>query len=555
MRITDTSDLWFKNAVVYCVDVKRYADSNGDGWGDFAGLSRKVDYLADLGVTCIWLMPFYPSPLQDDGYDIADFYTVDPRLGTLGDVVEFLRTAHDRGMRVIADLVPNHTSVQHPWFQSARQGPDSPYHDWYVWSDDPPPVAPADVAFPGEETSIWEYDEECGRYYLHRFYRFQPDLDVSNPAVRDEIARIAGFWTELGIDGFRMDAVPALLQTDDEASKARLPDPHEFLRDLRSFLGRRKGETFLLGEANLPHDQQKAFFGTGSSPELSGAFDFITMANLWLSMARGDAAPLAHAVEARPSIPADCQWATFLRNHDELTLDRLTAGERNEVFAAFGPKKTMQVYDRGLRRRLAAMLDGDQDRLRLVLSLLFSLPGTPVVFYGDEIGMGENLAAEGRLAVRTPMQWTAGRNGGFSTARSRRPRLAGGARRARAEGRQRRGAAAGPGVAARLRPVADPGLPGVPGAGLGHVQPAGLRGAVGAGAPGGVGGPDAGGAAQPGRPGGDRGGPAAERAGSGRAGRAAGHPVGDHRQGRPAEGPAAAVRQPVAPAARVDYAQ
>jgi maltose alpha-D-glucosyltransferase/alpha-amylase len=332
VRITDTSDLWYKNAVVYCLDVKRYADSNGDGWGDFVGLSRKVDYLADLGVTCIWLMPFYPSPLQDDGYDIADFYTVDPRLGSLGDVVDFLRTAHDRGIRVIADLVPNHTSVEHPWFQSARKGPDSPFHDWYVWSDDPPPVAPADVAFPGEETSIWQYDEECGRYYLHRFYRFQPDLDVSNPEVRNELTKIAGFWTELGIDGFRMDAVPAFLQMDDDAEKARLPDPHDFLRDLRAYLGRRRGETFLLGEANLPHDQQRKFFGDGSSPELSGCFDFITMANLWLSMARGEAAPLAHAVESRPEIPPECQWATFVRNHDELTLDRLTPSERDEVF-------------------------------------------------------------------------------------------------------------------------------------------------------------------------------------------------------------------------------
>jgi trehalose synthase len=418
VRITDTSDLWYKNAVVYCLDVKRYADSNGDGWGDFVGLSRKVDYLADLGVTCIWLMPFYPSPLQDDGYDMADFYNVDPRLGSLGDVVDFIRTAHDRGIRVIADLVPNHTSVEHPWFQSARQGPDSPFHDWYVWSDDPPPVAPADVAFPGEETSIWQYDEECGRYYLHRFYHFQPDLDVSNPEVRNELTKIAGFWTELGIDGFRMDAVPAFLQMDDDAEKARLPDPHDFLRDLRAYLSRRRGETFLLGEANLPHDQQRKFFGDGSSPELSGCFDFITMANLWLSMARGDAAPLAHAVEARPEIPPECQWATFVRNHDELTLDRLTPSERNEVFAAFGPKKSMQVYNRGLRRRLAAMLDGDHDRIRLALSLLFTLPGTPVMFYGDELGMGENLAAKGRLAVRTPMQWTSGRNGGFSTAKA-----------------------------------------------------------------------------------------------------------------------------------------
>ena len=416
MRITDTSDLWWKNAVVYCVDVKRFADSDGDGWGDFRGLSRKVDYLADLGVTCLWLMPFFPSPLQDDGYDISDYYTVDPRLGSLGDVVDFLRTAHDRGLRVIIDLVPNHTSVEHPWFQDARRGPESRYHDWYVWSDDPPPETPSDVAFPGDETSIWQYDEVAGRYYLHRFYRFQPDLDVSNPEVRDEITRIAGFWTELGVDGFRMDAVPALLQSDDQAEVGRLPDPHEFLRDLRGFLSRRNGESFLLGEANVPRPDQPRFFGAADSPELSACFDFITMANVWLALARGDAGPLAHAIENRPHIPPESQWATFVRNHDELTLDRLTPGEMEDVFRAFGPSKRMQVYGRGLRRRLAAMLDGDQARIRLVLSLLFSLPGTPVIFYGDEIGMGENLAADGRLAVRTPMQWTSGRNGGFSTA-------------------------------------------------------------------------------------------------------------------------------------------
>ncbi|HEX6935080.1 MAG TPA: alpha-amylase family protein [Actinomycetes bacterium] len=416
MRITDTSDLWWKNAVVYCLDVKRFADSDGDGWGDFRGLAGKVDYLADLGVTCLWLMPFYPSPMGDDGYDITDYYAIDPRVGTFGDFVEFMRTAHDRGMRVIADLVPNHTSVEHPWFQSARQGPGSPYHDWYVWSDDPPPTPPTAVAFPGQETSIWQYDETCGRHYLHSFYRFQPDLDVSNPAVQNEIAKIAGFWLELGIGGFRIDAVPSLLETMDEASKARMPDPHEFLRDLRAFLGRRSGESMLLGEVNLPHDQQKDFFGSGDALELSTCFDFITMQNFWLSMARQDASPLAHAVQTRPRVADDGQWATFVRNHDELTLDRLTAGERQEVFRAFGPSKSMQVYGRGLRRRLPPMLDGDQDRIRLAYSLLFSLPGTPTLFYGEEIGMGENLAAEQRLAVRTPMQWTSGRNGGFSTA-------------------------------------------------------------------------------------------------------------------------------------------
>jgi trehalose synthase len=417
VRITDTSDLWWKNAVVYCVDVKTFCDSDGDGWGDFRGLSSRVDYLADLGITCIWLMPFYPSPLRDDGYDIADFYAVDERLGTFGDVVEFIRTARDRGIRVIADLVPNHTSDQHPWFQSARQGPSSPYHDWYVWADEPLPHSPSDVAFPGEETSIWQYDEVARKYYLHRFYHFQPDLDISNPEVRDEIARIAGFWCELGISGFRMDAVPAFLQMDDDAEKARLPDPHEFLRDLHAYLARRHGEIVILGEANLPYDDQRHFFGqTDGGLELSMAFDFITMANTHLALARGEAAPLAHALASRPKIPGDSQWATFLRNHDELTLDRLTVAERAEVFAAFGPQKRMQIYDRGLRRRLASMLGGDRDRLRMAFSLLFSLPGTPVLFYGDEIGMGENLAAEGRMAVRTPMQWDAGRNAGFSTA-------------------------------------------------------------------------------------------------------------------------------------------
>jgi trehalose synthase len=416
VRISDPGDLWWKSAVIYCLDVKRYADSDGDGWGDFRGLASKVDYLADLGVTCLWLMPFFPSPLQDDGYDISDYYAIDPRLGSFGDLVDFLRTAHAAGIKVILDLVPNHTSTQHAWFQDARSSPKARHRDWYVWSDDPPPTAPADVAFPGDETSIWQYDEVAKSHYLHRFYRFQPDLDVSHPYVRDELTRITGFWTELGIDGFRMDAVPALLQNDDDAEKARLPDPHQFLRDLRAFLGRRHGGTFILGEVNLPHDQQKAYFGINGAPQLSSAFDFITMANLWLSMARGDAGPLAHALSNRPSIPDECQWATFVRNHDELTLDRLTDSERDDVFKAFGPSKRMQVYNRGLRRRLAAMLDGDQDRIRLVLSLLFSLPGTPVLFYGDEIGMGENLAADGRLAVRTPMQWNSGRNGGFSTA-------------------------------------------------------------------------------------------------------------------------------------------
>ncbi len=418
MRISTTSDLWWKTAVVYCLDVETFLDSDGDGRGDLAGLVQRIDYLADLGVTCLWLMPIYPTPDRDDGYDITDFYGVDSRLGTHGDVVELVRTASDRGMRVIIDLVVNHTSDRHPWFQSARASRESPYRDWYVWRDEPPPDAEQGVVFPDQETSVWTYDEEAGQYYLHRFYKHQPDLNVANPAVRDAIAKVMGFWLELGIAGFRVDAVPFLLEMTGVDADQQLPDPHEYLRDLRAFLGRRRGDGILLGEVNLSHDEQARFFGGQDGNELTMLFDFIGMQQLYLSLARADAGPVATALQARPSVSPDCQWATFVRNHDELTLDKLGDEERREVFAAFGPEPEMQLYGRGLRRRLPPMLGGDPDRVRMVYSLLFSLPGTPVLFYGEEIGMGENLAVEGRGAVRTPMQWSAGPNGGFSTAPS-----------------------------------------------------------------------------------------------------------------------------------------
>ncbi|NHC16201.1 alpha-amylase family protein [Motilibacter deserti] len=415
MRTSETADVWWKSAVVYCLDVETYLDWDGDGYGDFAGLTQRVDYLADLGVTCVWLMPFYPSPERDDGYDITDFYSVDPRLGTLGDLVEFVRTARDRGIRVIADLVVNHTSVQHPWFQSARSSRDSPYRDWYVWRDEPPANASEGVVFPDVEDSVWTYDEEAGQYYQHQFYRQQPDLNITNPAVRNEIARITSVWTQLGLSGFRVDAVPFLLETGAVPhGDEKLPRPHDYLRDLRTFLTRRDGGVTLLGEVNLPYDQTAEFFGSADGDELTVIFDFNGMQALWLAMARQDSSPLVHAVRARPEPPKDCQWATFVRNHDELTLDKLTLSERQEVFDAFGPKKSMQLYDRGLRRRVPPMLDGDQDRVRLVYSMLFALPGTPTLFYGEEIGMGEDLRAEGRMAVRTPMQWTPEPNGGFS---------------------------------------------------------------------------------------------------------------------------------------------
>jgi trehalose synthase len=416
MRITDTSDLWWKTAVVYCVDIETFLDWDGDGTGDLKGLAQRIDYLAELGITCLWLMPFYPTPDRDDGYDITDFYGVDSRLGSHGDLVEVIRTAKDRGMRVIADLVVNHTSDRHPWFRSARSSENSPYRDFYVWRDSPPKEKVPTV-FPDQEKSVWQFDERAGQYYLHRFYKHQPDLNVANPSVRDEVAKVIGFWLELGLSGFRVDAVPFFIETlGVEGGEGALPDPHGYLHSLRAFLGRRVGDGVLLGEVNLPYDQQLEFFGGEQGDELTMQFDFITMQRLYLSLARQDAGALAETLQSRPEPPGDCQWATFVRNHDELTLDKLSEPEREEVFAAFGPEPEMQIYGRGLTRRLPPMLGGDPRRVRMVYSLLFSLPGTPVLFYGEEIGMGENLAAEGRLAVRTPMQWTPGKNGGFSTA-------------------------------------------------------------------------------------------------------------------------------------------
>lgn len=417
MRVTDTSDLWWKTAVVYCLDVETYLDWNGDGVGDFAGLAHRLDYLEELGVTCLWLMPFYPTPDRDDGYDIMDFYGVDERLGHLGDLVEVIRIANDRGMRVIADLVINHTSDRHPWFKEARKSRDNPYRDYYVWRDEPL-EGEGEPVFPDQETSNWELDEKTGQYYQHVFYKHQPDLNITNPVVRDEIAKIMGFWLQLGLSGFRVDAVPFLLDGSGVVDGAKLlPDPHGYLRSLRSFLGRRSGDGVLLGEVNLPREEQELYFGGEEGDELTMQFDFIAMQNLYLSLARHDARPLVEALLSRPAGSPDSQWANFVRNHDELTLDKLSDSEREEVFAAFGPEERMQVYGRGLVRRLPPMLEGDPRRIRMVYSLLFSLPGTPVLFYGEEIGMGENLEADGRLAVRTPMQWTAGPTGGFSTAR------------------------------------------------------------------------------------------------------------------------------------------
>jgi trehalose synthase len=415
MMLARTSDLWWKNAVIYCLDVETYQDSDGDGTGDFAGLTERLDYLAGIGVTCLWLMPFFPSPNRDDGYDVTDFLAVDPRLGTLGDFVEFMRTATDRGIRVIVDLVVNHTSDQHPWFQAARADPDSPYCQYYVWRDEPPENGPKGLVFPGQEESNWEYDKKAGQYYLHRFYKHQPDLNIANPAVRDAIAKIAGFWLELGLSGFRVDAVPFLLELDGITGEVDL-DPHHFLRNLRAFVGRRRGDAMLMGEVNLEPEDVRRFFGDEDGDELHMCLNFNLNQSFALALAREDAAPLIHGLRALPSLPPDAQWANFVRNHDEWSLDKLTEAERREVFRQFGPKSDMQLFGRGLRRRLPTMLGGDQARIRLAYSLAFALPGAPVLFYGEEIGMGENLTIPGRASVRSPMQWSDEKNAGFSTA-------------------------------------------------------------------------------------------------------------------------------------------
>ncbi len=410
------SDLWWKSAVIYCLDVETFLDGDGDGVGDLRGLIERIHHLDRLGVNCLWLMPFYPSPNHDDGYDITDYYAVDPRLGSLGDFVVLVRAAKACGIKVIIDLVVNHTSDRHPWFRSSRSSPTSPFRDFYVWRDEPPPGPHPENVFPDAEDTVWTYDERAGQYYLHHFYAHQPDLNIANPAVRAEIEKVAGFWLQLGVDGFRIDAVPFLLETHGLPEGTDL-DPHLLLKELRGYIARRQGASALLGEVNLPPDELVTYFGDEPGDQLQLLFDFPLNQYLWLAIARCDARPLRDALVARPPAPAESQWANFLRNHDELTLDKLTEAEREEVFAAFAPDDDMQLFGRGIRRRLPSMLGGDEARIRMAYSLMLSLPGTPVLFYGEEIGMGENLDIPGRQSVRTPMQWSPERNGGFSTAR------------------------------------------------------------------------------------------------------------------------------------------
>jgi maltose alpha-D-glucosyltransferase/alpha-amylase len=408
-------DLWYKNAVIYCLNVGTYMDSNGDGVGDFEGLVRRLDYLAGLGVTCLWLHPFQKSPRRDDGYDISDFYQVDPIYGSLGDFVDFTEEAKQRGIRVIIDLVLNHTSDQHPWFKAARKSPSSKYRDYYLWSKKRPANYDEGMVFPGVQKTTWTYDSVAKAYYFHRFYSFQPDLNTSNPEVQAEMRKILGFWLQLGVAGFRMDAIPFVIQTKG-AEVQRHTQQYEMLRDMREFLQWRRGDAVILAEANvLPQTNQHYFGDDGDRMHMM--FNFQVNQNLFYALASGDVRPLAKALAATRKRPATAQWGMFLRNHDELDLGRLTERQREKVFAAFGPDKDMQLYDRGIRRRLAPMLSGDRRRLELAYSLLFSLPGTPILRYGDELGMGDDLSLPERNAARTPMQWSTEANAGFTRAR------------------------------------------------------------------------------------------------------------------------------------------
>jgi maltose alpha-D-glucosyltransferase/alpha-amylase len=404
---------WYKNAVLYCLDVKTFADGNGDGVGDFVGLTSKLNYLAGLNVDCVWLQPFYPSPMRDNGYDIVDYCNVDARLGTLGDFVEFSRCARNKGIRVMIDLVVNHTSNEHPWFQAARSDPASPYRDYYVWSADLPKDHAEGTVFPGDQTTTWTWDREAKAYYFHRFYPHQPELNISHPPVRREIEKITGFWLQLGVTGFRIDALPFLIELKNLPGQAGI-NPHDYLRELRHHVQTLCGDVCLMAEANLPPEEVPDYFGDGDKIHMS--FNFWLNQHLFLALARQDGRPIRAAWEQLPPLPAGCQWNNFLRSHDELDLGRLSEAERQEVFAAFGPEPTMQVYDRGIRRRLAPMLGNDRRRLELAHSLMLTLPGTPVLRYGDEIGMGDNLGLPDRESVRTPMQWRDAPQGGFSTA-------------------------------------------------------------------------------------------------------------------------------------------
>ncbi len=404
---------WYQNAVFYEVYVRAFFDSNGDGIGDLPGLASKLEYLKELGVDCLWLLPIYPSPLKDDGYDIADYCGVHPDLGTLEDFKDLLTKAHTLGLRVITDLVLNHTSDQHPWFQAARADPYSPYRDYYVWSSTSEKYAQARIIFVDTEKSNWSWDDAAGQYFWHRFYSCQPDLNFENPAVRAEILNIMKLWLDLGVDGFRADAVPYLFEKEGTNCE-NLPETHAYLKELRSFIDTNYPGRILLCEANQWPKDVRSYFGDGD--EFHMAFNFPLMPRIFMALKQGDAAPVRWAIDQIPTIPSGCQWCTFLRNHDELTLEMVTPEERDWMWREYAPDRKMRL-NLGIRRRLAPLLDNNVQKIELAYSLIFSLPGTPIIYYGDEIGMGDNIKLPDRNGVRTPMQWEPGRSAGFSAAK------------------------------------------------------------------------------------------------------------------------------------------
>lgn len=403
---------WYKNAVIYQVHVRTFSDSDGDGIGDFQGLAQKLDYVRDLGVNTIWLMPFSPSPLRDDGYDISDYRSVHPRYGTLGDFQSFLSMAHDRGLRVIVELVANHTSDQHPWFQMSRSSRDNPKRDWYVWSDSDTKYSGTRIIFLDTEMSNWAWDPVSKSYYWHRFFSHQPDLNYDNPAVREEMWNIMKFWLEMGVDGFRLDAIPYLIEREGTSCE-NLPETHAVIRELRKKADEQFPGTVLLAEANQWPSDLRPYFGNGD--EFHMAFHFPLMPRMFMALRLEDRKPITEILQQTPEIPASCQWCIFLRNHDELTLEMVTDIERDYMYDIYATDKSMRL-NLGIRRRLAPLLDNDRRRIELMNGMLMSLPGTPIIYYGDEIGMGDNIYLGDRNGVRTPMQWSGGANGGFSTA-------------------------------------------------------------------------------------------------------------------------------------------
>lgn len=416
----DNDPLWYKNAIFYELHVRTFADSNGDGQGDLPGLISKLDYLQDLGVTCLWLLPLFRSPLKDDGYDVADFYRIHPDYGDVDDFQDLLDAAHARNIRVITDLVLNHTSDQHPWFRRSRSSKDNPFRNYYVWTDNDQKYSQARIIFLDSERSNWTYDPLTGEYYWHRFFSSQPDLNYDNPVVADRMINVIRFWLDMGLDGFRVDAVPYLFEREDSNGE-NLPETHAYIKKIRSVINREYPGTILLAEANQwPRELRPYFGGDPEDSSVAGdefhmAFHFPIMPRIFKSIKQGDATDIINIMDATPSIPNNCQWCIFLRNHDELTLEMVTEADRQFLWQAYAPDRIMRL-NLGIRRRLAPLLDYDRRKIKLANALLFSLPGAPIIYYGDEIGMGDNIELVDRRGVRTPMHWHAGPGAGFSTA-------------------------------------------------------------------------------------------------------------------------------------------